>query len=193
MFNQFNKIIFLNGIANHIAVYGVQCGYKTLMDEVDLNCGAVPEGEYNQVIDTEAPEQFLSLYTQIAENRFAFVVTALIKKDEAFKKILLEFLSRTGRELGVEGAVNVRTAYEVIQQIILDGMPGDETKKIILETEDRIEWEKLIDTHEDAWKKAGGEISVYYELQECFVRGLLEESGFNYEIKDGNIFSISKK
>lgn len=193
MFNQFNKIRLLDDIANHIGAYGVQCGFKTLLDDTDMNCGAVPQGEYEQVIDPSASEQFISLYTQIAENRFAFVVTALLKANPAFMNILVEFCSRTGRELGVAGAENIRKAYEVIQEIILDGMPRDKTREIISEDDDKIVWEKIVDTHEKSWVKAGGKVSVYYELQKCFVNGLLEESGYCYDIEDGKKFSISRR
>lgn len=192
-FLQFNKIRLLSDIGNHIARYGVQCGLKTLMDDVDLNCGAVPEGEFEQVIDLSSAHQFLSMYTKIAENRFAFVVTALLKANADFMPILVEFCGRIGKDMNLEFIPDAKTAFEVFESYILDGMPCEETKKITLNTADIVQWEKLADTHEDSWKKAGGEVSVYYKLQQCFVSGLLEKSGIKFENNGGKSFSLTKE
>lgn len=192
-FSQFNKIRLLSDIGNHIAMFGVQCGLKTLMDDVDLNCGAVPEGEFEQVIDLGAAHQFLSMYTKIAEDRFAFVVTALLKANADFMPILIEFCGRIGKDMNLEFIPDAETAFEVFESYILDGMPCDETKKITLNTADSVQWEKLVDTHEDSWKKACGDVSVYYKLQQCFVNGLLEKSGIKFENNGGKSFSLVKE
>lgn len=62
-----------------------------------------------------------------------------------------------------------------------------------MNTADSVQWEKLVDTHEDSWKKAGGEVSVYYKLQQYFVSGLLEKSGIKFENNGGKSFSLTKR
>jgi len=190
--NQFNKIRLLNDIANQLAYYGVQNGHEKLFDYIDLNCGAIPDGEFEQVIDLNAPHEFLSLYMNTAENRFAFAVTELLKMSSQLLNAIKDFCFRVGQDMKIESIPTISDAYKVIDAFVLDGMPCDETKKIEEESENQIIWTKVIDTHEKAWKKAGGDVSVYYELQESFVQGLLEKSGFKYQIEKGERFILQK-
>lgn len=193
---QFNRIRLLSDISDRIIYYAVQNGNQTLPDYVDLNCGAVPEGDFDQVIDPSASQQFLSLYTQIAENRFAFAVTELLKMNQEFMKPLKDFLHETGRSMEISSLDSPKMAFEIFQSFILDGMYSEnssETKKIISSDENRIVWEKVSDSHEKPWEKAGGKLEVYYELQKAFVSGLLENSGFEYEIQNQKVFILKKK
>lgn len=168
--NQFNKIRLLDDIANQIGWYGVQCGNEKLMDYIDMNCGGIPDGEYTQVVDPDAPEQFLKMYTITAETRFAFAVTALLKMNTGYMNALEEFCTRIGREMQVPPVSNIQEAQEVANSFCLGGIPDDEAKPVI----------------QAAWKKAGGELSVYYHLLECFVNGLLQTSKIFLTVdKDG--------
>lgn len=190
--NQFNKIRLLNDIANQLAYYGVQNGHEKLFDYIDLNCGAIPDGDFEQVVDLSAPHEFLSLYMNTAENRFAFAVTELLKMNPNLTNAIKDFCYRVGQDMKIESIPSITDAYNVVQAFVLDGMPCDETKKIDEESEDKIIWTKLIDTHEKAWNKAGGNLSFYYELQESFVCGLLEKSGYKYKIENCQQFILWK-
>jgi len=188
--NHFNKIKLLNDMANQIAYYGVNCGNANLFDYIDLNCGAIPDGDFQQVIDVSAPEQFLSLYLQIAENRFAFAVTELLKMNEGYKAPIVDYINRVGQEMKIQGIENAQQAFSVYQAFVLDGMPSDKTKNIIENTPEKITWEKAIDTHEGSWKKAGGNLSVYYEIQEIFVNALFSQCNIIYQITDASKFTL---
>lgn len=191
--NQFNKIRLLNDIANQIGFYGVQNGYETLMDKIDMNCGAVPEGDFGQVIDLNAAHEFLSLYMQIAENRFAMAVTELLRMNAAFIEPLKEFCGRVGRDMQVTGIETVQQAYEVYEGFVLDGMPCDETKDILESGENRIVWKKTVDTHKKAWEKAEGDENNYYLLLSLFVNGLLTHSKFRFKIEGQELFTIESE
>lgn len=191
--NQFNKIKLLNDIANQIGYYGVQQGNQTFIDYIDMNCGGIPDGEFNQVIDPSASFEFLSLYTQIAENRFAFACTGLLKMNMEYKKILLQFLNQVGKDMKIEGDISIEQAFEIVQSFVLDGMPGENTKQIIEKTDEKIVWEKIKDSHKNAWEKAEGDLDFYYQLQQQFVQGLLNNCGFTFKIDSKKIFSLSIK
>ena len=70
--SQFNRIVLLDSIATEIAVFGEKIGLKDFVQVMDMNCGALPAGSFEQVVDLDCPEQFLAMYTQIVHNRFAF-------------------------------------------------------------------------------------------------------------------------
>ena len=209
--NQFYKIRLLNDIANQIAYFGIQNGNEKLLDYIDMNCGGIPEGNFEQVIDLSSPHQFLAMYTQIAENRFAFAVTEILKMNPQYIEILKEFLTRTGRELNIFGDSSSPTGstgseehtksptdfsmdaiFVLFQSFILDGMPCDGTKQILSSNENEIVWKKLVDTHESAWKKAGGNIDIYYELEKSFVSGLFEKVGITLSIENNEIFKLER-
>ena len=134
----FNKIKLLDQIATQIGLFGVNQGNETLMDYVDLNCGAIPEGEFETVIDLSAPHQFLQMYMQIAEKRFAFTCTELLKMNPGYIVALKDFLRRTGCELNSEKVETALQAFEKMDFYVLDGMPCDETKTIVEKSDEKI-------------------------------------------------------
>lgn len=188
----FNKIKLLESIANQIGFYGVQCGNATLMDYIDMNCGGIPEGDFAQVVDTSAPLQFLAMYTKTAENRFAFAVTELLKMNGAFLEPLANSCFQAGKDMQVHAVKTAAEAFEIYNSFVLDGMIGETTKEITAQDDARIMWKKLVDTHAPSWKKSGGNLDVYYKLQQSFVSGLFAESGYAYIIEDNSVFSLVK-
>ena len=192
LITHFNKIKLLESIANQIGFYGVQCGNATLMDYIDMNCGGIPEGEFAQVVDVSAPMQFLAMYTKTAENRFAFAVTELLKMNASFLKVLENSCFQVGKDMQIHAVQNADQAFEIYNDFILDGMPDEQTKEIVACEDSKIVWKKLSDTHEAAWKKAGGDLNVYYLLQKSFVSGLFAESRYTYNIEDNSTFSLVK-
>lgn len=85
-------------MADQIIAYGEQCGASGLADYVDMNCGGIPDGEYAQIVDQAAPEQFLAMYRKVAENRFTLAVSTLVKANPAFRKPIGEYCARDGAE-----------------------------------------------------------------------------------------------
>ncbi|MCQ2575225.1 MAG: hypothetical protein MJ162_00680 [Treponema sp.] len=194
-YEHFQRIKILDFMTTMLGNYALSKGYDTFVDYIDMNCGAIPEGNYNQVIDSSAPQEFLSLYTGIAHKRFAFAVNGLLKISSDYFAPIKDFCFRTGKDLkiGAEQITSPRDAFSILCTFILDGMVGEETKEITAETENRVEWKKLVETHGDAWEKAGGKLEIYYELQEAFGNGLINVAGYEYKIQNTEIFSLEKK
>ena len=186
----FNKIKLLSDIADQIAYYGVRFGNPQLMDYIDMTCGAVPEGDVSAIIDEDSPKQFLEMYIQIAENRFAAAVTELLKMNPQFIKPVSDFCVQVGKEMNVPPCSSIEEAFQVIDSFVLDGF--SDNKKIISRDDSKIVWEQSADNHESAWKKAGGNLSVYYELPQDFVKGLLSASNISYSVEEGKIFTLSE-
>lgn len=186
----FMKIMLLNDMSTDIASFGEQQGSFNLMERVDLTCGAIPSNEFSQAIDPSAPEQFLELYSHVAEYRFAFAVVQLLKLNPAYMTALKNYCTDKGKALKAETVPNVETAYGVMDFCILDGMPDTETKHITEHTPGKLVWEKLQDTHEDFWNKAGGSVETYYQLVTCFVEGLLDGSNIVFKNEKNQVFSL---
>lgn len=188
----FGKILLLSNMALDIAAFGESQGIHNLVERLDLTCGALPSEEYSQVIDQSAPEIFLDLYSKMVENRFAFAVTELMKLNSAYITPLCNYCFERGKSLQPEKVTTVESAYELINTYILDGMPSVDVKKLSVIETNKIQWEKITETHKEYWEKAGGDINVYYQLQTCFIQGLLENSGFEYNNSENRNFSICR-
>ena len=190
--NQFNKIKLVDAMAFQIASYGIQNGDDTLLDRIDLSCGAIPEGEFEQVIDLSAPHQFLTLYMQIAEKRFAMAVTELLNMNEGFYKSLEDYMEQVGRDMKIPAVSDMDQALNIYDSFVLDGMPCDETKEVLEKSSSKIIWTKLMDTHQDNWNKVGGDLGVYYQLLQDFIKGLFAESGIVLQIDNQLTFTLEK-
>ena len=190
--NQFNKIKLVDAMAFQIASYGVQNGNDSLLDRIDLSCGAIPEGEFEQVIDLSAPHQFLTLYMQIAEKRFAMAVTELLNMNEGFYKSLEDYMEQVGRDMKIPAVSDMDQALNIYDSFVLDGMPCDETKEVLKKSSSKIIWTKLMDTHQDNWNKVGGDLGVYYQLLQDFIKGLFAESGIVLQIDNQLTFTLEK-
>ncbi|MCQ2580305.1 MAG: hypothetical protein MJ159_06375 [Treponemataceae bacterium] len=188
----FNKIKLLNNIADSIANFGeTQCGISELLDKTDLNCGAIPEGSFEQVIDLNAPQQFLSLYEHVAESRFAFAVISLLKHNGELLEPVRQFCFQVGKSNAVKGVCSTSEAFEIFKLFILDGAADEKTKQIISQNPSELVWKETKDVHKEYWEKFGGNVSTYYELLLCFVNGLFENQ-FDFFIEPDLTFRFSK-
>jgi len=188
----FVKIQILSDMAFDIAAFGENQGIGKLTERLDLTCGAIPPGEYEQVIDQSAPQVFLDLYMKIAEKRFAFAVTELLKLNQAYINPLINYCFEAGKVHSIEKLKTVEAAYELINAVVLDGMPFDDVKEITTVEAFRLVWKKQKETHEDSWNKVGGDVAVYYQLQSAFIEGLLNESGISFVNEGNSVFSLIK-
>lgn len=190
--NQFNKIQLLNHMANQIGSYGVQCGLSQLMDYIDMNCGAVPQGEYEQVIDSGAPDQFLSMYTQIASSRFAFAVTQVLKIHPGCNKIVSDFCHQIGTDLEAEKPKTAEEAFYTMNYFVLDGMYDYENKTTTFKSETEVRWNVIKENHLPLWEKAGGDFKIYQLLLKSFVDGILSGSGFQLLVEGDSEYRLAK-
>jgi len=191
-YRHFIRINFTSNMAYDIAAFGESQGMEKLTERLDLTCGAIPSGEYNMVIDPSAPKQFLELYTGIAEYRLAFAVTELLKLNPGYIKPLENYFHDKGKALKADNYPTVKAAFELINFCVLDGMPDIETKQITIDESDKLSWKKLMETHENYWNKAGSSVEVYYQLQNCFINGLLDGSNITFTNQDNQTFTLSK-
>ena len=189
--NQFEKICTLNAIAGDIIVVGEEQGLLSLRVEVDETCGTVPEGNFEDVVDLSAPHPSLQRLMEIAEYRFAMAVTAVLARSAENMDIIRELCSAVGETQKIDAEAEINDAFTWFEMNVLDGMPCDQTKGYFEEGNDQLKWEKLMDTHEEAWQKAGSDVAIYYELQKCYVNGMFSDSKIRYDVQDGMVFTLT--
>lgn len=191
IFIHFNKIRFINSITDSIASYGVQCGLENFLDDLDMNCGAVPEGDMDKIIDPSSPLEFLSLYTKISCDRFAMTILQVSMLNPICKKAICSFMKDTGKKNQPCSINSPKEAFDYLQEIILDGNIEDTTEETVSETETEITWKNTKNIHEKSWNRFKGDTALLYELLEIFINGILENTKYRFEKKEDNLFSIA--
>ena len=184
----FYRIKFLDAITEMILDCAFRSGFENIYEHVDLNCGAIPDGSYDEAVDPNAPDQFLSMYVQIAENRFACAVTVLLNHDERFMEVLSSICRKVGEDAPSVELKNAFDALSVLDYYVLDV----NAKSFLEKSDERISWTEKNDVHESAWKKFGGNVTVYHRLLETFANAILRKQGFVYRFSDTGIFEIAK-
>lgn len=189
----FTKINILSDMAFDIGNFVENQGALNFVERMDLTCGAIPPGEYEQIIDQSAPEAFLQLYLHIAEHRFAFAVSEAVKLHPGFMEPIKKYCYDCGKSFKPAKVPTVQSAYDLINAFVLEGMPEEETRKLTVVEPNKIIWEKVKDTHKEFWDKVGGEVEIYYQLQTLFIQGLLEDSGIEFANDKNAVFSLETK
>lgn len=203
----FSKIKYWCNMALDIAAFGENQGIPHLVERMEMTCGAVPDGEFEQVIDPEAAQQFLELYEHVAEYRIAFAVTELLKLNDGYMNALRNYFAGQGKSQGAlylaaEGEgdgsaekhdASAMEALDLMQTYVLSGLDWETCNKVISQTEDQVVWETICDPHESWWKKSGGNVDLYYEFEWCFVDALVDGLGFLFERKEDGKFYLRRK
>lgn len=166
-YRTFNKIKLWNEISNQILNFGLQYTNPSLADYVDMNCGGIPEGDFEQVVDLHAPEQFISMYLTVAEKRFAFVVSALLSVSQDFLTPIKSFCEKVGKDLNLGKVDSIEKARQLVKDFVLNENP------------------------QAAWEKANGDIKVFYLLEQCFLKGLLEASDIKATVSEEGEITLS--
>lgn len=190
--NTFVKTKILNDLADAIGVYGENSGVKNLLEQMDLNCGAIPEGPFEKVCDTSSPQEFVTLYAHIAEKRFAFAVTVLLKINPDFLEPVKTFLYNAGSNYAPENIPTKHHCFSVIDAFVLDGIENENQKILVTDSESQLIWKNSADTHKIFWEKVNGSLENYYILQSEFINGLLSKSKFKFS-KSDELFKIEFK
>lgn len=175
-YRQFQKIKLWNDIGNQIVYFGMQYANPNLNDLVDMNCGGIPEGDFEQVVDISAPMQFISMYTQIAQKRLTFTVQTLVSLNSDFLIPIKDFFMRVGRDLKITGIDSLEKASEIMKDFIFDvGQKGQSNLESNLE--------------QDSANKQGDR-PLLLQLESYFLNGLFEASNIKVEITDGDTFTV---
>ncbi|MCQ2593290.1 MAG: hypothetical protein MJ188_10965 [Treponema sp.] len=193
----FNKIKITDYIATSIANYGEQCGAENFLELVDMNCGAIPDGSYYQVIDRDGAEQFLTLYSNIAFNRLAFTIIKLYKADERFLNPILSFCFEVAKNYAFNAEQNLNEIFQNLFNFVLetsDYKSSSSTKRNIQSSdENKIIWNQNLDYQKSVWEKNDGNFSIYFKILEAFISGLLLNTDYIFTFDEKETFILQKK
>ncbi len=178
-FKSFSRIRILCFMTDDIVSFAAQKYGAEFFDYMDMTCGAVPDGEYEKVIDMTAPKQFLDLYTNIALNRYVLAYKKILELGDGYQKVLNDYFFNQGTLMPIEKPQNVQTAFNLINECVLEKSKVQNT--ITAQSENLIEW-----------KKSDCDLS-YWKFIKAFADGMISNTGITFTFSEDMTFSLVKK
>ncbi len=163
-----------------ISKYGEPAGDKMLEDE----------------IDTTNIHGWLHTKIESAELRQAYLVTTILKANPELKASMVELFGHQGETAATRFDLDIGTpeeAFSALNDFILEGMPCDRVNEIIVSDADKYSWRTTACLHKDYWDKVEGDVSVFYELRETWVKAFIEKltPRFKYTKTEDGVQSIT--
>lgn len=189
----FRKIHFQDALTNAILQYVEEEKQINMRRETNQSCGVLEQGELKDIIDESNIHGWLQERISLVEKRLAFVVTQLTKEQPEQMMDISDAVYQFGKEHEAGSDLNVREAYQYLEDLLLNGMPCDHVNRILKETGDSIVWEETTDLHQTYWKSIGGNSEFYYAIRESLILGMFETSGINFEVQEGHKFELKKE
>ncbi len=182
-FLMYDKVLFLEAfVENYIDI-----AKDNNVELKELNSlGEIEKSPLDRIIDEDNIHLWIQKKVEIVENRFAYVVSEILKSDKELMIELLKYSYRKGRNENFNS--NVDDAFKFIISRFLDGMPCDNSISIIESNEDFVKFIIEIDNHEKFWEY-GISSETYWEIRNKYIKGLLSSSRYDLFVEN-NIYEI---
>ncbi len=190
----YNKIRLQQEIIDDLYRLGEDCS-PTLQAVAESRFGRIEDKPLEELIDQGNIHGWLQERVSQVEYKYAFVVTELIKHLPEAMQALNRLLYRSGENqaTALHPQHNVSKAnelYKLVSDLLLDGMPCDHANRLLTQKDDSITWTRNLCVHAPYWEELGGDISIYYELRQSWLKGFVKEFGYSLEKLDDTTYRI---
>lgn len=159
---------------------------KEEREEVESLFPCLYSKDLEEVIDQSNIHGWLHTAVSNIEIRFAYIVKTLLDRGisiEEIKKVAFEY----GKSFPEQEVSSLKDAYELLMDILLDGLPCDVSISVTREEENELEFVLYNDIHKQYFNEFNLEVSLYHEIREAFVNGIFERYSLKYKnISDSN-------
>lgn len=159
---------------------------KEEREEVESLFPGLYSKDLEEVIDQSNIHGWLHTAVSNVEIRFAYIVKTLLDRGislEEIKKVAFEY----GKTFPEQEVSSLKDAYELLMDILLDGLPCDVSISVTREEENELEFVLYNDIHKQYFNEFNLEVSLYHEIREAFVNGIFERYSLKYKnISDSN-------
>lgn len=159
---------------------------KEEREEVESLFPGLYSKDLEEVIDKSNIHGWLHTAVSNVEIRFAYIVKTLLDRGislEEIKKVAFEY----GKSFPEQEVSSLKDAYELLMDILLDGLPCDVSISVTREEENELEFVLYNDIHKQYFNEFNLEVSLYHEIREAFVNGIFERYSLKYKnISDSN-------
>lgn len=160
--------------------------------QLDQRYGISETRPLETVIDENNIHGWLQANVTREEYKLADCVTTLVNDNPDNLSAIEAIFAEKGRRLS-QNQLTAVTAYKILSDSLLDGMPCDHANALIEEHDERVIWKRNTCVHSQYWHEVGGDIDHYYALREALINGFLENSDYCYEKTDDVTNVIRRK
>ncbi len=169
---------------------GIDAGIE---EKVNAVYAPLPSGNLEDMIDETNIHGWLQERVSLVENRLAYVVTQIAKNEISNLDIISQITNDFGRNNTIQELDSARKAYQELQDRLLDGMPCDHVNQVISESDKEVVYQVTNDIHGQYWMAQGGDAQNYQRIKESLIKGMLENSPFEFEVVGNGRFIIRVK
>lgn len=162
-----------------------------LTEELDHLYGESETRPLEEVIDEGNIHGWLQSKVTQVEFKLAYTVTELLKKKADSMERIHEIFEENGKKIAAAVRLSSASqAFKLMNDSLLDGMPCDHVNSVIKESDNETVWKKNSCVHSSYWEQVGGNVELYYQLRDGYIKGLLYGSSYVYEKIDQNTSRI---
>ena len=149
---------------------------------IEQKYGKNAEGDLEHVIDHSNIHGWLQNEITITECHLAASVTILLQKNQNLMEALNSIFYQRGlKTLSELQCQNAKEAYKILNDTLLDGMPCDHVNEIVEQEEQSVIWRRNTDIHKKYWDDVQGDVKIYYNLRDLYIKGLLKGTDLGYD------------
>lgn len=187
LFNKINLYEELEStlVKSYVEKYGEHT--NVIYDDAKENFGYPLEDKpIEELIDLSNIHGWLQNKISAAETRQAALITKLYNTyGEEAKNIAINLYSKQGEECGKDAkqkyeVSNAPQVYQALNNYILEGMPCDRANVITENSDDKVEWVNEMCLHKNYWNYVKGDISLFYELRDSWIKSFVENANSNF-------------
>lgn len=198
----FNKIVWFEDLEEEIINLAKKEGLDVDSISIEINNKygqRLPKLPLEDMIDTSNIHGWLQDKIHSAEYRLATWTVKILEKEGSQEKLEDLYIKqglKAANEVIVSGKVlsNAVDIYNAVNDYILDGMPCDRVNEVVLQEEDKLIWKRRICVHKELWDTVGGDVSLFYNLRDLWIKSFVNKINNNYKycILENNEFSIER-
>ncbi|MDR5659673.1 hypothetical protein RH915_09210 [Serpentinicella sp. ANB-PHB4] len=184
----YNKILKFEAIEKDIVDWSRQEGLP--VDEwlkSDYKIYEKPlEGEpLENIINTGNIHGWLQQKISQSELRQADLITKILNKDNNYERNLTDIFIKHGqlsaKDFDGESPDSPEMMYNMLNDIMLEGMPCDRPSTVIKNDDKAFTWETTVCLHKRYWDQVGGNVEMFYKLRGHWVKAFIETLNPNYK------------
>lgn len=186
----YNKINIQNNIVEDILDLSQNDSLRNELYE-KYNDGSLKP--LDEVIDTENIHGWLQNQIYLVEYKLAFAVTDILNKNpEKIEDLKAIFKNNGIKSSPLNNESTMEEAFKAVNDTLLDGMPCDHVNAVVNQDENVAAWKRYECVHSKFWDEANGDVSIYYNLRDEFIEGLMSPANIKYEKLSDSEYKISR-
>lgn len=198
----FNKIVWFEDLEEEIISLAKKEGLDVdaLSIEINNKYGErLPKLPLEEMIDTSNIHGWLQEKIHSAEYRLATWTVKILEKEGSQEKLEDLYMKqglKAANEVIESGKLlnNAVDIFNAVNDYILDGMPCDRVNEVLSQEEEKVLWKRRICVHKELWDTVGGDVNLFYNLRDLWVKYFVNKvnSNYKYSFLGNNEFSIER-